>query len=129
MKIVPVQSTEHRLARAWYIQYPLDAYALGPLRYNDPVPASTALEQAENQFDSLPVSIWPEGPVIEVEKYPITIGEVKDQCINCDKDMDEYDSDYLTCDECGEVVCKSCAKFVQHQGYEETFCPDCANMT
>jgi len=75
MKIIPVESTDYRLASAWYISYPLDAYALGPMRFEKPVDAVTVLERAEEQFSELPTAIWPDGRVIEVDEYPITIGE------------------------------------------------------
>ena len=78
MKIVPTESIDFRMASAWFISYPLDAYALGPMRFDKPVKASVALEQAEEQFGELPTAIWPKGPVTEVDEYPIIIGECQE---------------------------------------------------
>lgn len=64
-----VTCTEHRLARAWYIKYPVDAYALGPYRYDKPVSADVASYQALQQFGERPSAIWPDGPTEEVGEY------------------------------------------------------------
>ena len=69
MELVAVKQTEYRLAKAWYVMYPLDAYALGPLRYRDFVTAEQAVEDAESQFGEKPKEVWPEGEEIEVDEY------------------------------------------------------------
>ncbi len=69
MKLVTVNQTEHRLAKAWYVKYPLDAYALGPYCYEDFVPAGRAIEDAEEQFGEKPGELWPEGEEVEVAEY------------------------------------------------------------
>ena len=67
--------TEHRLAFAWYIKYPLDAYALGPMRYEDPVGADRVIEDATEQFGEAPAAIWPTGHTEEVEEYEIELAD------------------------------------------------------
>jgi len=69
METVTVKQTEHRLAKAWYVKYPLDAYALGPYRYEEFASAEQAAEEAESQFGEKPTEVWPEGEEIEVEEY------------------------------------------------------------
>ena len=61
--------TETRVARAWYVMYPLNAYALGPMRFTDNVSAEKAVEEAEELFGERPSSVWPEGPTEEVDEY------------------------------------------------------------
>jgi hypothetical protein len=41
------KQTDNRLAKAWYILYPLDAYAIGPYRYRQFVSAERAVEDAK----------------------------------------------------------------------------------
>ena len=65
--------TEYRQAEAWYVMYPLDAYALGPYRFDEPVTADVAIERATEQFGEPPASIWPDGPVEEVPEYEIEL--------------------------------------------------------
>ena len=50
------------LAKAWYVKYPLDAYALGPLRFERPVDAKEAAMRAEELFGGPPTEVWPSGP-------------------------------------------------------------------
>lgn len=69
MNLITTECTEHRIARAWYVLYPLDAYAIGPYRYREPVEAGVVVEQALKQFGERPYQIWPDGPVEEVEPY------------------------------------------------------------
>ena len=69
------QETDTRLARAWYIQYPLDAFALGPYRYDRPKTAFEVAEEAHQQFGEYPAEIWPEGMVEETEEYEYTLQE------------------------------------------------------
>ena len=77
MHLVTVKSTEHRLAKAWYVKYQLDAYALGPYRYSEPTPATTAIEQAEKGFGEKPAEVWPDGKVVEVEEYEIELNRLE----------------------------------------------------
>ena len=65
MELVTLEQTEYRHAKAWYVQYPLDAYALGPYRYNEFVPASQVVEDAEEQFGEKPKEVWPDGETVE----------------------------------------------------------------
>ena len=69
MQLVTVKQTEHRLAKAWYVMYPLDAYALGPFRFKEPVDANEAVEQAEAHFGEKPKGVWPDGQEVEVDEY------------------------------------------------------------
>ena len=69
MELVTLEQTEYRHAKAWHVQYPLDAYALGPYRYNEFVPAIQAVEDAEEQFGEKPKEVWPDGETVEVEEY------------------------------------------------------------
>jgi hypothetical protein len=73
MPLVTVKSTEHRAARAWYVKYPLDAYALGPYRFKEPVTADVVIEQARKQFGERPAEVWPDGPCDEVDEYDIQL--------------------------------------------------------
>lgn len=57
------------LARAWYISYASDAYALGPLRYEEPVSAERVSEDARALFAEYPVEIWPEGETVATDPY------------------------------------------------------------
>jgi hypothetical protein len=66
---------EHRLARAWYVKYPLDAYALGPSRFDTPVSAGRAAEEARDAFGEFPYEVWPSGPVEEVEEYEYQVAD------------------------------------------------------
>ena len=70
-----VKATEDRLASAWYVLYPLDAYAIGPYRFKEPVCAETVVERAEEQFGEKPIELWPTGPVEEVDEYEFTLGD------------------------------------------------------
>ena len=69
MQLVTVKQTEHRLAKAWYVMYPLDAYALGPFRFEQPVAAHEAVALAEAQFGEKPKEVWPDGQEVEVDEY------------------------------------------------------------
>jgi len=62
-------------ARAWWIKYPLDAYALGPYRYDEPVTADVASDQAKEQFGERPNQIWSEGPTVDVDEYEYLVDE------------------------------------------------------
>lgn len=76
MSLVVVKSTEHRLARAWYVKYPLDAYALGPLGFFEPVKATCAIALAREQFGERPCEVWPadrSADITEVEEYEIEL--------------------------------------------------------
>jgi hypothetical protein len=84
MQLVTVKQTEHRLATAWHVMYPLDAYALGPFRFREPVDANEAVEQAESQFGEKPKEVWPDGNEIEVDEYEYEVSVPKE-----DRDMYE----------------------------------------
>ena len=73
MKTVDVTETDTRLCKRWYIKYPLDAYALGPLEFAEPVSAEQAVEQAESQFGEKPREVWPDGPTEETDEYEYTL--------------------------------------------------------
>ena len=70
-----VRVTDNRLASAWYVHYPLDAYALGPLRFNEPVTAAAAADKAERLFCERPKEVWPEGPTEETDEYEYEVQE------------------------------------------------------
>jgi len=78
MRLVTVEDTEHRLARAWYVKYPLDFYAIGPYRYLDPVDANVPINQALEQFGERPSEVWPDGKVEEVEEYDILFDKIEE---------------------------------------------------
>lgn len=61
--------TDSRACEAWYIKYPLDAYALGPIRYNSPVQADRVSDEALNHYGERPKEIWPEGRTVDVPEY------------------------------------------------------------
>lgn len=61
------------LAKAWYISYGRDAYALGPMLYDEPVSADTVSERALDQFGEYPREIWPDGGTINTEPYEYTV--------------------------------------------------------
>jgi len=86
MELVRLNQVEHRLAKAWYIQYPLDAHALGPLRFDEFVSAEVAAAQAEEQFGERPKELWPEGEEQEVAEYAYTV-----DVPGVDRDMFELD--------------------------------------
>jgi len=67
MKLTTITSTENRLARAWYVKYALDPFALGPYRFGEFVPATDAIEIASVQFGERPCAVWPEGEIEEVD--------------------------------------------------------------
>ena len=69
MVLVTIKQTDTRLAKAWYVMYPLDAYALGPIRFDEFVSAVEAVEQAEATFGEKPKELWPEGETQEVDEY------------------------------------------------------------
>lgn len=69
MKTETITETEERVARAWYVMYPLNAYAIGPYRFEHPVSAVEVVERAEEQFGEKPANVWPDGPTEEVEEY------------------------------------------------------------
>lgn len=69
MQLVTIKQTDCRLAKAWYVKYPLDAYALGPYRYDEFVDANTAVESAEASFGEKPTEVWPDGETQEVQEY------------------------------------------------------------
>ena len=50
---------DDRLAKRWYVKYPLDCYALGPLHFNESVGADRAVEEAESLFGERPREVWP----------------------------------------------------------------------
>lgn len=62
-------ATETRLAKAWYVKYPLDAYALGPYRYDKFVGADTVSDEALKQFGERPVEVWPTEATEETDEY------------------------------------------------------------
>jgi hypothetical protein len=68
-KVVPCDV----LAKAWYIRYGRDAYALGPYRFDEPVSADIVSEQAFEQFGEYPREIWPDGGTINTEPYEYTV--------------------------------------------------------
>jgi hypothetical protein len=70
--------TDDRAAWAWYILYPLDAYALGPYRFREPVTADVAVAQAEEQFGELPSNVWPDGRTVEVDEYSYEVGDYEE---------------------------------------------------
>ncbi len=82
MKLNTITTTEHRLAKAWYVKYPLDAYALGPYRFDEPAKATEAIELALSAFGERPCEVWPtgdaDGDVEEVEEYEIQLDVPKD---------------------------------------------------
>ena len=55
---------DERQSQAWYVKYNLDAYALGPMRFDHPVTEAEAIEAAERAFGETPAEVWPE------EVYP-----------------------------------------------------------
>ena len=69
MKLKTETCLEYRLAKAWYVKYPLDACAMGPLWYTKFVGADRASDDALGLFGERPKEIWPAGPVEEVEPY------------------------------------------------------------
>ena len=73
MNLQTVVRAENRLARAWYVKYPLDAYALGPYRFDKPVPATVVISKALESFGERPQEVWPTGPVEEVDEYEIEL--------------------------------------------------------
>ena len=79
MQLVTVTSTDYRLAKAWYVKYPLDAYALGPMRFEKPVSAFVVSETAQIQFGERPNQIWPDGQVEEVDEYEFELDVPDDE--------------------------------------------------
>ena len=73
MLLTTVSRTEHRLAEAWYVKYPLDTHALGPYRFEHVVSAIEAIAEAQSQFGERPAEVWPDGPVTEVPEYNIQL--------------------------------------------------------
>ena len=71
--------TDDRLAAAWYVQYPLDTYALGPLRFGEPVSAARAAKRAEEIFGELPAEVWPDGPTEPVAEYEYRLWDEIDE--------------------------------------------------
>lgn len=69
MILETITETSATAARAWYVMYPLDAYALGPYRFNEPVTADVVSDRAMEQFGERPCQIWPEGPTLDVDEY------------------------------------------------------------
>lgn len=69
MQTTTETNTDTRAARAWYVKYPLDAYALGPYRFDEFVTADIAVERAVEQFGERPVELWPDGPTQDVPEY------------------------------------------------------------
>jgi len=65
LKWILVEETGTVYAREWYVQYPLDAYAMGPYEFDDYVGADEAAETAKKQFGEYPAEVWPEGDSIE----------------------------------------------------------------
>lgn len=74
--------TDDRLCLAWYVKYPLDAYALGPLRFAEPVSAARAAKRAEEIFGELPQEVWPAGPIEEGETYEYHLWEEVEELEN-----------------------------------------------
>ena len=71
---MPVEKSVYTtLAKAWYVIYPLDPYALGPYRYEDFVPATRAVEDATAAFGEAPSGAWSDGPVKTVEEYEVEL--------------------------------------------------------
>jgi len=58
-QIEEVFSDPDREAMAWYVKYDMDAYALGPLRYDKPVTPDVVMGTAFAQFGEYPQAIWP----------------------------------------------------------------------
>ena len=56
---------------AWYVIFPLDAYALGPYRFDELISAKQLVEEVEEQFGEKPSNVWPTGPnpSEEIEEY------------------------------------------------------------
>ncbi len=73
MKLFTITETEYRVAKAWYVKYPLDAYALGPYRFEEAVKATEAIEIALEQFGERPCEVWPSGRSEETEEYDIQL--------------------------------------------------------
>ena len=69
MDLTTITRQDDRLSYAWYVKYPLDAYALGPYRFDHPVPATDAVELALEGFGERPNQVWPDGRVIETDEY------------------------------------------------------------
>jgi hypothetical protein len=69
VKLETITATEHRTSDAWYVMYPLDAYAMGPYRFEEPVTADVVVGRAQEQFGERPCSLWPDGPTEEVNEY------------------------------------------------------------
>jgi len=88
--------TEHRLAKAWYVKYPSDAYALGPYRYDEMVPATQAIVQAVETFGEHPSEVWPDGPTEECDEYDIQLMDpesLDDYDFDDEDDEDDFDDD------------------------------------
>lgn len=77
MTLETITEKDDREARAWYVKYPLDAYALGPYRYDESVTAATASEEALEQFGERPAEIWPEGETSQVDEYEYQLDVIK----------------------------------------------------
>jgi hypothetical protein len=71
------KQTDNRLAKAWYVLYPLDAHAIGPYGYRQFVSAERAVEDAKATFGEYPCEVWPDGPTEETEEYdyPVAISD------------------------------------------------------
>ena len=75
-----MKQTEHRWAKAWYVKYPLDAYALGPYRYEEAVSATQAVEDAKETFGERPAEVWPNGETVEVAEYEYAVDVPEEDC-------------------------------------------------
>jgi len=50
--------TNRTKARAWYVKYRLDTYALGPLQFQKPVTKTEAIRTAARMFGEKPREVW-----------------------------------------------------------------------
>lgn len=75
---------ENRISFAWFVMYPNDAYAMGPYRYDEMVPANVPVEEAFDTFGAYPSQLWPEGKTEEIAEYEYHI-TVPSDCV------DEYE--------------------------------------
>lgn len=95
------------LAQAWFVKYPLDAYALGPYRYDKYVSAAIAAGQAKESFGEYPADVWPDGQIKSCEEYDVIlrdpdaiedpenlIDDIDDDDIDDDWDDDDDDDDW-----------------------------------
>ena len=67
-------------SRAWYAKYPLDAYALGPARFDTYVSAAYAAQQFEDTFGKLPAEMWTSGSAVDVPRYEVELQAIEWVC-------------------------------------------------